>query len=306
VSVLLKRVEWFYQYLASKKLTLVLFLLLCLALIPGTFVEKEAYSLGVPGMVIFGCIGLNMVLCTVRRIKTLSMPVIVIHVGTLLTFAGVVISSLGYIATVNIYEGTAVDTVYRWDLKKDTPLGVDLKVKKVNVEYYPIPIKVGVLRGEEKVNLFMLKTGERFKLEGYDVRPDTIEFPAQNLKLTVFEGDSVVGTADTSGAKDLPPGFPFDFSLVAYQDPHLMRLWVDLQILKGSEVLAEGTSEVNHPLTWGKINFYNTKVDVDSYGNPYAGIQITYDPGLPYVYAGFVILGIGSLMYMYRRLYGRR
>lgn len=308
MSLFLKRFEWFYQYLASKKLTLILFLLLCVFLIPGTFVKKTGYTLGIPGTVIFGFLGLNLILCTVQRMKTLSMAVIVIHLGTLLTFTGVVISSFGYVATVNIYEGTSVDTVYRWDLEKDAPLGVDLKVKKVNVTYYPIPIKVGVLRGAEKVGLFLLKTGESFNLEGYDVRADSMEFPDENLKLTVFKENSLIGTAETAGTNNLPEDFPFEFRLVAYQDPHLMRAWVDLVISQGPEVLAEGTSEVNAPLSWDQLSFHHTAINADSFGNPYAGIQITYDPGLPYVYSGFVVLAIGSIMYMLRlrRRYGFR
>ncbi len=306
MSGFLKRFEWFYRFLASKKLALILFALLGILLIPRTFIETTDISLGPLGSVIFAFLGLNLVLCTVQRIKTLSKSVLVIHIGILVTFSGVVISSFGYVSTVNIYEGTGVDTVYRWDLEKDVPLGVNLMVKKINVNYYPIPVRVGVLRGEEKAGLFELKTGETFQIESYTIRPETMEFPAKNLKLTVFNDDHAVGTANTEGESNLPEGFPYEFKLVAFQNPHLKRLWVDLELSRGQEVVAEGTSEVNGPLTWEKLSFYNTKVDVDDYGNPYAGIQITYDPGLLYVYSGFIILGIGSIMYMFRRLYGHR
>ncbi len=307
MSGVLKRFEWLYNFLASKKLTIILFLILCVFLIPRTLRDTpEDISLGIVGSIIFGFLGLNLILCTLQRIKTLAKSVLVIHIGTLLTFTGVVISSFGYIATVNIYEGTSVDTVYRWDVKKDVPLGADLKVKKINMDYYSFPLKVGVLRADEKVGLFELNTGERFQLEGYDIMPETVEFPSRNLRLSVYQGDRKIGTANTDGRKELPADFPFDFRLVAYKTPSLKRMWVDLAVLENSEVVAEGTSEVNSPLTWDKLNFHNTQVDVDEYGRPYAGIQITNDPGLPYVYAGFVMLGIGSLMYMHRRLYGKR
>ncbi|MEW6601394.1 MAG: ResB-like family cytochrome C biogenesis protein [Nitrospirota bacterium] len=303
----MKRFEWLYHFLGSKTLTLSLFLILCLFLVPRTFIKTEDIHLGVWGSIIFGALSLNMALCTVQRIKGLTTAVIVLHCGILAIFAGVAISSFGYVATVNIYEGTKVGKVYRWDIRKDVPLGMDIKVNKINVQYYPVAVKVGVLKGEEKFGLLMLKTGESFQLEQFTVRVDDLELMrVQKLDLSVFEGDRLVGTADTLGENTLPADFPFEFRLVAYQDPSLKRVWVDLSLLKGSEVLIEGTSEVNHPLNWGKFSFHNTRIDSDQYGLPYAGIQITNDPGLPFVYAGFVIAGTGSILFLLRKLYGYR
>jgi hypothetical protein len=303
----LKRFEWLYQFLGSKKLTLSLFLVLCIFLIPRTFIKTEDIQLGWWGSIIFGFMGLNLVLCTVQRIKTLTKAVIILHVGVLIIFTGVVISSFGYVSTVNIYEGTKVDKVYRWDIKKDVPLEVDIMVKKINVQYYPVAVKVGVLRGQEKFGLFVLKTGESFQLEQFTVKTDALELmQAPKLNLSVYSGDDLIGTADTLGENTLPTDFPYAFKLVAYQNPSLKRVWVDLSLSKDSEVVLEGTSEVNHPLTWGKFSFYNTKVDTDKYGLPFAGIQITNDPGVPYVYAGFVVAGIGSLIFLFKRLYGYR
>lgn len=303
----LKRFEWLYLFLGSKKFTLILFPVLCIFLIPRTVIRTEDIQLGTWGSIIFGCMGLNLVLCTVQRIKTLAKAVIILHIGVLIIFTGVVISSFGYVATVNIYEGTKADKVYRWDIKKDVPLGVDIMVKKINVQYYPVAVKVGVIRAQEKFGLFLLKTGESFQLDRFTVKVDALELKQeQKLNLSVYNGDNLVGTADTLGENTLPADFPYEFKLVAYQNPSLKRLWVDLSLSKDSEVVMEGTSEVNHPLTWGKFSFYNTKVDADQYGLLFAGIQITNDPGLPYVYTGFVVAGIGSIIFLFKRLYGYR
>ncbi len=302
----LKRLEWVYQFLVSKKLTIIIFLVLGVIFIPRTFSEETDIQVGYLGNIFFGLLSLNMILCTVQRIKTLANSVLFIQIGILVTFAGVVISSFGYIATVNIYEGTSVDTVYRWDKEKDMSLGADLRVEKIHVKYYPFPVKIGVLRGDEKVGLFELKTGESFQLEGYTVKAETVEFPSKNLNVSIFNGDHFIGTANTAGPNDLPADFPYDFRLVAFKTPNLDRLWLDLTISKDSEVVAKGTSEVNGPLTWEKISFHNTAVDVDEYGNPYAGIQITYDPGITYVFTGFIILSLGCVMYAMRRFYAYR
>ncbi len=298
--------EWCYQFLSSKKLTIALFLVICPILIPGTLTETESPGLEWLRSITLILISINILLCTVRRFRALSIPVIIIHAGTLLTFAGAVITTFGYVATVNIYEGTSVDKVYRWDIEKDVDIGVDLMVKKINVEYYPIPIKVGVLKGEEKFALFELKTGESFELGEYTVRADSLEVTSKNLNLTVMKDDAIIGSADTAGINETPEEFPYGFKLVAFKDPSLFRMWVDLALLNSGEVMAEGTSEVNGPLHWGKHNYYFTKTDADAEGKPYAGIQISYDPGVPYVYSGFVVLIIGCLMYMQRKLYGYR
>ena len=302
----MKRLEWIYQFLVSRKLTLILFLILGVIFIPRTFSEEIDIQVGYLGNVFFGLLSLNLILCTVQRIKTIAKSVIITHIGILVTFAGVVISSYGYIATVNVYEGVSVDTVYRWDMEKNAPLGVNMMVKSVNLYYYPNPVRVGVLRGEEKAGLFELKTGESFQIDKYTVMVDSLDVPKKNLLLSVYDKDKLIGSAQTAGTNDLPSGFPFEFKLVAYQDTALKKMWVYLELSKDSKIMAEGISEVNNPLNWEGINFYHVNVDYDEYGNQYAGIQITYDPGVPYVYAGFAILSIGCVMYVMRRLYAYR
>jgi len=281
---------------------------MCLVLLPSAVTEERSVYLSRLSDIILGLIGLNLLLCTVQRVRTLSKPTLIIHLGVIATLIGSVISSFGFLATVNIYEGSSVDRVYRWDTKEDVPLGVEVGVKKINMEYYPIPLKVGVLKGNEKVGLFELKTGDSFAVGDYVIRADALEFPSEILKLRIFDREGAIGSADTSGAKNLPSNFPYDFVLVAFKNPSLKRMWVDLLLSKGTQIIAEGTSEVNSPFSWKGLNFYHTRIDRDKYGMSYAGLQITRDPGRPYVYAGFIIMGLGFLLYivtLLRRLHGQ-
>jgi len=240
-----KGFEWIYAFLTSREMAIGLFGAISLFALIGTVIEREDFYSNPLFITLIALMGLNLLLCSVRRRKALSWPILILHAGIILTLMGSVVSSFGYVSTVNIYEGTAVDKVYRWDLKKDVSLGMELALKKINMEYYPIPVKVGVLKQGEKVGLFILKTGESFNLDNYEIKVETLEFPSENLILSIFNQGHLIGSADTSGERDLPADFPYDFVLVAYKDPHLKRMWVDLMLLKGSEVIAEGTSEVN-------------------------------------------------------------
>jgi len=289
------------SFLASKDLALWLILFFCLSLIPGTFAEAN-FRLSILSSVILACFTLNLALCTLRRIRSLAKPVLIMHIGTLLILAGGVVGSFGFVATTNVYEGTRVSTAYRWDIEKDIPLGVDLFVKKINIEYYPVPVRVGVLKSGEKVGLFELKTGESFNVGQYRVTATSLQYPSDSLNLTVFQGDQLVGRVNTEGDKDLPEDFPYDFKLVANKNPHMKKIGIDMEISRGSDVMAAGTVEINRPLTFETLSFYNTETGVDKHGLQYAGIQITKDPGRPYVFFGFLVMGIGSIMWGYRKI----
>ena len=127
-------------------------------------------------------------------------------------------------------------------------------------------------------------------------------FPTHQLRVSVFAGDELIGTAETGGEHELPDDVPFEFELVAYQDPAYKRVWIELQLLKDSRVVGEGITEVNGPLTWEKLSFYNTNLEVDNFGIPFAGIQIANDPGKPYVYLGFLVVTVGSGMLFRRKI----
>jgi hypothetical protein len=291
-----------YQIFISKQLAAGLFAAVCLFSVPWTFTEERYLYSDIIIRVIFGLMGLNLLACTLEKARFLSKPVIIMHIGGLVVLISGVISSFGFLATVNIYEGKMTDKVYRWDLKQDISLGVNLAVKKINAEYYPVPVKVGVKRGEEKIGLFELKTGESFGIGDYSIKADALELPSEGLRLSVFQQNNLIGSAHTSGTVDLPDNFPYRFVLVAFQNPVIKRVWVDLSISDGKEVIAEGPSEVNSPFEWNGLRFYNTEINSDKYGLLFAGLQVTKDPGRPYVFFGFSLMGIGSIMYFIKKL----
>lgn len=292
-----------YRFLGGTGLALALFGAITLFVIPGTFGIGRALYASLPFKVLLALLVVNLLACTAQRWKRLKWPVLLLHCGVLIVLFGAFLTSIGYVATVNIYEGGKTELAYRWDLEQDMPLGFDLAVEKIYREYLPVPVKVGVLRGEDKIGLFLLKTGESFTVGDYQVRVDSIDLAGETLHLTVSQGGNTLGTASTSGETALPGGFPYAFKLVAFKNPVLKRTWVDLKLLRDSTVLAQGSTEINSPFQWGGLYFYNTLIDRTPRGEPFAGIQIVRDPGRPVVFAGFVLAGIGALALFIRRVY---
>ncbi len=298
--------ERLYRFLGGPTLALMLFATVTLLTIPGTFGIGRSLYANPLFKVVLGLLVLNLLLCTLQRAKRLKWPILFMHGGVLVLMSGAFLTSLGYVATVNIYEGGTTELAYRWDMEQNMPLGFELIVGKIHREYLPIPVKVGVLRGEEKVGLFTLKTGESFSSGDYQIRVDSIDLQSENLYLSIMQGGNAIGTATTAGETTLPPGFPYEYKLVAFQNPVLRRVWVDLKIVRDARIIAQGSTEVNSPFQWNGLNFYSTLLDITPGGEPYAGIQIVKDPGRPVVFAGFALAGLGAVALFIRRLYGDR
>lgn len=293
--------ERIWNLLTSTRLALALFGILSVLSLVGTLPGMDAVYRNPGFRVILGLLGACTLACTVRKRKIAPWPVLVIHAGVIMTLVGGMMSWLGFIATVNVYEADQVDSFFRWDIEQDAPLGFALAIDRINTEYYPVPIRIGVMEGNEKRDLYTLRTGESFDLGGYRIRADRLQADGEKAFLTVFRDKVSIGTADTEGASALPPDFPFSFKLVAYQNPKLKRMWVDLRLTNNGKTLVQGVSEVNAPLQWNGLSFYHTRTSRDPDGRRYAGIQIVKDPGKPLVFAGMIVTTLGGLLSFARR-----
>ena len=295
----MEKIDNIYRLLASKKFALYIFFGLAVTLVPKTLVSEPNIYLDGAMQVVLGLLLINLSLCTIRRFKALRKATLLIHIGVIVTLAGGLISGLGYVATINIHEGSSVDTVFRWDIEQDIDLGFDLRIKEIKREFYPVPVQVGVLNDGEKDSLQTVKTGESFQWGKYKVLVDSLDLDQKTLLLKVYDSNGqLIGSYSTSEENDLPTGFPLTFQLVAYKDPVLKNVGAILTMYEGENVLAEGLTMVNAPFKWEGLRFHVTNVAVDEYGLPYIGIQIVKDPGVYFAYAGFIIICIGCLLHL--------
>jgi len=292
----------FIEWLSSTRLSIILFGLLIAAAIPGTLLESQREYYNNPAFrLLLLAFALHLAFCTYHRWKTLSRSTLVVHLGVLITIVGAVMTGMGYVATINIYEGESSKTVFRWDLDQDTPFSHEIRVKKIHVDLAPVPLKIGIMKGAEKHALKILKTGESFTLDSYSIKLERFDPFKEAVTISLSQGTELLGTAEVPGISSLPADFPYSFTLVAFKRSLLNRSWLDLELLENGHVVTSGTTEINHPFHWNGIDFFNTSINQDKDKRPYAGLQIVKDPGKHVVYSGMIILSIGTIAAWYRR-----
>ncbi|MBI4230775.1 MAG: cytochrome c biogenesis protein ResB, partial [Planctomycetes bacterium] len=72
-----------------------------------------------------------------------------------------------------------------------------------------------------------------------------------------------------------------------------------LAILEGGREVLQGNVEVNHPLPYKGWLFYQANYSADD--PTYSGFLAVKDPGLPWVFAGFVMIVAGAVFVFYIR-----
>ncbi|HEY5973442.1 MAG TPA: ResB-like family cytochrome C biogenesis protein [Geobacteraceae bacterium] len=296
--------ESIFRRFIAPELTLLLLGFLTAFIIPGTFgLSRTLYRhpLFIALLTVFA---VHLLACTVSRWQALARSTVVIHAGVLVCLAAGLLSTFGYVATVNIYEGGSVDTAYRWDLQQDAPLDVRVTLHRINREFYPVPLRIGILKNGQKHALIETMNGATFNVDDFSVQVLLLDVTHNVLELKVSRQGKAVGTCDTDGNGDLPKEFPYRFKLVSYQNPILKRIWLDLSLTSSDRAMVSGSTEVNRPFSWHGLTFHHVQVDQDKAGSSYAGLQIVRDPGRPLAFIGFVIIACGAICAMIRRIHG--
>lgn len=77
-----------------------------------------------------------------------------------------------------------------------------------------------------------------------------------------------------------------------------------LRIVENGQTVLKKTIEVNDPLKYKGYVFYQSSYDPE--GGKYTGLQVTKNPGLAVVYAGFIILCVGVVFIFYIKPFLKR
>jgi cytochrome c biogenesis protein len=227
----------------------------------------------------------------------------VVHLSFLAVMLGALSAELGFVGTLNIYQGEKSAVYFDWEKQRDLPLGFEFRLDSFEPIYYPIELRFVSVdpRSGQVLETHTTREGETVALPVPGVRAQVLKFIPfeEHLILGIIRDGAYLGEYHAFGGKrtvanPVDPGV--ELHPVAFRDPLLRQLHSEVSILEGGEVVKQGVIEVNHPLTYKGVTIYQTAFDQDKFGFWSAGFQFTRDPGEPVVWAGCVGLVLGLLL----------
>jgi cytochrome c biogenesis protein len=270
---------------------------------------------------LLGLLGLNLALCTWQRQfhVRLRPDVLLTHIAILTVLAGGMTTGIaGRRGSLPLNVGETKDTA---EGKPGFALPFSIKLEDFHVEYYGsgrhrltvTDSKAGWSETAE------IQVGESTTLHGGTVRVKALEFypdfvidqngpatrsqspdnPALRLEIAAaqgtekqwvfarFPGMHMGGTSRYELAYALAPG-------------QVKQFRSEVALLESGWVAARRDIAVNKPLRWKGYSLYQAGYDPDNPG--YSNLLVSHDPGVPVVYAGFLLLTAGLVWTFLRSL----
>jgi hypothetical protein len=312
-------IDLLVKTLKSARLTLVLLLLLSFLALLGTVprpvesVERSASSfarlLGFRNTfrspLFVGATALlavNVLFCTAQRFKgshtrrLRSLPDLVMHLALVLVICGGGVKAIwGTVRTVTVPVGTETGSVYDWKSEADVPLGFVLRVVRLDFDYHPVRAllgvrdsrtgaKIGVVEIGEGKKVPLPRTGWTAGLLSIDRQSGLAQFAVQT---PTAAGEISLSLAPGPGASAEFEGA--GFTLVAFKDEvKMVRALVNATVESG--LVIERWLSPNGGVDVEGSQLALTSWGNDQFGNPFAGFQVSRDPGAPLFWAGCVLL----------------
>jgi len=243
------------------------------------------------------------------RWSRLGVPAV--HLSVVLVLAGALVGSLlGFDGFVNIPEGGSADHIKLRNSNATLPLGFEIRCDDFNVSYYESGApkeyrsRLAVLENGRKVIEKDIIVNDPLRYKGIDFFQSSYgSMPPKNLEMSFTFKDS--GKAFRSKVSigqtvELPQNAG-RFTVLEYRrDYHYKGAEMGAAVIGGLEKPGKEPTEVALPLrfpSFDKMRRGEWIIAVEGHDNRfYTGLQVTRDPGVPLVYAGFILMLIGCWM----------
>lgn len=267
-------------------------------------------------------LGLNLLLCSLNRIKMRKRArgLIITHLSILLVLSGAIVSAVwGERGFMPLYEGETKDFFVMKDnriQKLDFKISLDdFVLEWYNSEHHQITAYVKdrnikkILNVKEGISYYIEGTNYSFQTLRYipdfyldqnkeaKTRTDAPNNPAFLVRITNNQTDE---------ERWLFSKFPA-FSNVKDQNIDLSYKWLGnikdfkskLRVIEADKTVLTKTIEVNHPLKYKGYTFYQSNYNPEELN--WSSLEVVKDPGVPLVYAGFILMNIGIILVFYIR-----
>lgn len=308
------------------KLAVGLFVVISGASLAGTLMPQEAANRAIYGslwfIILLGLLLLNALACVLRRkVTPKNAGSFIMHLGVPVIMAGAITGIItGFSGEVMLAEGQGVDKIK--GVKKEISLPFTLRLEKFCLDRHPVKARHFISsRGETggwKRHEFE-GAGSVINVEGIDADVKIIalfpDFVMGEDRKPATRSDDWNNPAAQIDAGDGP-----SWLFSKYSDFHGTRTWggvflkyeceitgggikefrSDVSVVENGKVKLKKTVKVNDPLKYRGYTVYQASYDEKTLKS--SGFIVKKDPGVPVVYAGFLLLCLGMAIRVYEKL----
>lgn len=263
---------------------------------------------------LLAALGVNLAACSLKRIRAIRArpAVFLAHAAVLLILSGALIRGLAG------HQGTLDLLVGRWaNAAEETPrqhffLPFKVRLDRFSLDYWEQPahlvrVLLPVL-GIDTVE--KVRVGDKISLDGRNASLEVLAFypnfvmtdkggatrdqqPANPaLELAYKRGEVTRKLWVFARFPDMHGnGFEDGKVLYQYVPGNIRQFHSDITILEGEREVLRGSLKVNHPISYKGYFLYQYSYDPSDLSRSI--LLVARDPGVPVVYTGFALLGIG-------------
>jgi hypothetical protein len=206
-------------------------------------------------------------------------------------------SLFGFVGTKNIPVGVPEALVFDWRSGRDVPLGFEIVVEDLEKTYFPALAKIGVTEtvAAKRLGLLTVREGAGTELGGGSLAlQDLLYDPASSsLEMVALQDgrpDKVRFSTVPGEASHVVAG-PYELTLVAWRRD-LREVLGRVAIRERGQDVQRDLLRVNGRMRHRGWNLYLTGWGRDEFGNDFAGIQVTRDPGAALFWIGSVLFSV--------------
>jgi hypothetical protein len=302
------------RFLSSTKLAVALCLILAAGGIAGSLLYQGNTAFEKQGpfnvfrspvfLVPAGLLVLNILFCAGKRLASLSFGKARtwtfggMHLGIILLATGMILDGLfGFVGTKYYYRGIPDSSYFNWRENREESFPFTVEVVGTETRHHPLNLQVGVMDGSgKKVGIYTVREGVSFDAgkSGLRVTPRRFDRETKTLLLDAeVDGRKVSGLSASAGTPASVKRYAI--ASVAYANPEPSGYIARVRFHPAGGSPVEKEISVNRPVVFAGTSYCLVDIGADRYGNPYAGLQMTREPGEPVFWAGSLLFCLSLL-----------